>query len=72
MSRIMAVPMLFAGGIVLSLAAGCADRANTWYEQRCLGYGMTRGTPAFEACVARDRQWIEQERARGSRPGGNA
>lgn len=61
---------LFAALLALGGATGCLGDQATWYEQRCLNYGLQRGSADFDACVARDRQWIEQERARVGQPGG--
>tara|TARA_R110002167_G_scaffold96935_3_gene256385 strand:- start:19 stop:237 length:219 start_codon:yes stop_codon:yes gene_type:complete len=72
MKRFIMVLALLCGGIGVAGLAGCVQPQATWYEQRCLNYGLTRGTPAFESCIERDRQWLEQERARSRRPGGNA
>lgn len=61
-----------ACAIVLSASLiGCAGTAK-WYEQRCLNYGLARGSADFDACVARDRQWEEQERERALKPGGRS
>lgn len=59
--------LAIAGGL-----AGCLGEEATWYEQRCLNYGLERASADFDACVARDRQWEEQERARIRQPGGQS
>ena len=59
------IPLLL---LLLPLAA-CAYE-NTWYEERCLRLGLTKGTADFDACIERDMKWIEENRARANRNGG--
>jgi hypothetical protein len=48
-----------ARGLILlhGLAACAGDQ--TWYEARGNRTGLSKGTAAFEQCVARDKAWIE-------------
>ena len=57
--------------ILLGLTA-CAEDP-TWYEARCSRTGLSKGTAAFEQCVARDKAWIEEtsRRAQSERRGGS-
>jgi len=55
-----ALPVLF----LLAVGAGCAQPAPTWYEERCLRIGFEPGTPDFNDCIARDRDWIDADRQR--------
>jgi hypothetical protein len=48
------------------LMAGCAGKENTWYEERCLRLGFERGSDEFYNCIARDLDWVEENRIRRS------
>ena len=53
----------------LALAACAGPRSNlSWYEARCIDqYAMRPGSAEFEACVSRERGFIEETQARGDR-----
>ena len=55
--------------LLLLPLAGCAYE-DTWYEERCLRLGFKKGTADFDACIARDVGWIEDNRNRAARGGG--
>ena len=65
--RARSAPVLI---FVLGLAACAQDE--TWYEARCSRTGLSKGTTAFEQCIARDKQWIEStsRRAQSENGGG--
>lgn len=50
-------------GLLLAvvLLAGCGSEAE-WYADRCTRMGEVAGSPAFQACVAREQSWIEENR----------
>ena len=60
-------PLLAVASLSLPACVPDTQQPN-WYEDRCLRYGFKRGSEEFEACVARDRKWIADERARATRP----
>lgn len=61
-----------AFGLLLLGLSACVSAEPEWYEERCLRYGLQPGTPEFNACTQRDREWIEQENQRARQPGGRA
>ena len=55
---------------VILLGLGACAIEDTWYEERCLRLGLQKGTADFDACIARDVQWVEENRRRGEQGGG--
>jgi hypothetical protein len=56
---------------VMLATIGCAGPRPglTWYEARCIDqYAMQRGTAEFDACVSRERRFVEETQARSDRP----
>ena len=52
------------------LLLGACNPAPTWYEATCLRKGYNTNSPAYHACVERERQWLEQPRRRAASPAG--
>jgi hypothetical protein len=53
----------------LFFVTACLAELPTWYEDRCLRLGFERGSAVFNDCVARDQQWIEENRRRANEAG---
>lgn len=53
-----------------SMLAGCLQEQPTWYEDKCLRLGLKMGSPAFNDCVARDLEWINETKKRAVGEGG--
>ena len=52
------------------IAFGCTEPRSgaSWYETRCIDqYGMRPGTTEFNACISRERAYVEETQARGER-----
>jgi len=57
--------------VVMLATIGCTGPRSglTWYEARCIDqYAMQRGTAEFDACVSRERRFVEETQARTDRP----
>ncbi len=52
---------LFILTIVGIFVTACQTTEPTWYEQRCINIGFEPGTPGFDACTERDRQWTDRQ-----------
>lgn len=59
--------VLCALGIALS---ACQTERPTWFQERCERAGFSKGTPAYDECVARDLEWVRQQEERRNRPAG--
>lgn len=60
--------VLFCVAALFFLTA-CLTDTPTWFEDRCLRLGFERGSAAFNDCVKRDLQWIEDNNRRASEVG---
>jgi hypothetical protein len=59
---------IFPAFMALGLMSACAQGGgSTWYEERCVGMGMAKGSADFEQCVARDKKWIQDTHANAAR-----
>ena len=50
--------------VAFSALSACLAQQPTWYEDRCLRLGFERNSHGFNDCVARDRQWDEDNNRR--------
>jgi len=51
--------------IVLGAVSACASSSGqTWYEDRCIRAGFSKGTSDFDQCIARDKKWVEDSQRR--------
>lgn len=53
--------------VVFGAVSACASSGGqTWYEDRCVRAGFSKGTSDFDQCVARDKKWVEETQRRTS------
>ena len=55
-------PRFLAALFALTWLAACADTSLVWYEERCVRAGLTKDSPAYEQCVARELNYLKENR----------
>ncbi len=47
--------------LALLILGACGRTAPIWYEWTCMKKGYQEGSPAYNACVERERKWIAEQ-----------